>query len=54
MSAKIRRLDDGKKPGVVKLKVVHSDGVVAGVQMIGTGEGFDDLVRQSPLEGKKK
>ena len=54
VSAKVRRIDDGKKPGVVKLKVVRSDGVVAGVQMIGTGDGFDDLVRQSPLEGKKK
>ena len=54
MGAKIKRLDNGKTPGVVKLKVVRSDKVVVGVQMVGTGGGFDELVAQSPLEGKNK
>ena len=54
MGAKIKRLDNGKTPGVVKLKVVRSDKVVVGVQMVGTGVGFDELVAQSPLEGKNR
>ena len=54
MGAKIKRLDNGKTPGVVKLKVVRSDKVVVGVQMIGTDAGFDELVAKSPLEGKNK
>ena len=45
VSAKIKRLDNGKTPGVIRLKVVRSDGVLAGVQMVGTGEGFDDLIK---------
>lgn len=47
VSAKIKRLDDGKTPGVIRLKVVRSDGMVVGVQMVGTDQGFDDLVKKS-------
>ena len=39
---------------MIKLKVVRSDKVVVGVQMIGTDAGFDELVAKSPLEGKNK
>ncbi len=44
VSARIRRLDNRKTPGVIKLKVVRSDGVLAGVQMVGTGAGFEELI----------
>ncbi|MBQ7721995.1 MAG: FAD-dependent oxidoreductase [Kiritimatiellae bacterium] len=45
-SAKFERLDDGKDPKVVRAKVVRSDGTLVGVQMVGTGEGFDALVKK--------
>ncbi len=54
MGAKIKRLDNGKKPGIVKLKVVRSDKVVVGAQMVGTSDGFDDIVGQSSREDKAK
>ena len=40
------RLDDGSAPGVVRAVVRQADGSLAGVQMIGTREGFDELVAQ--------
>lgn len=45
-SAKLERLDDGKDPKVVRAKIVRSDGALVGVQMVGTGEGFDALVKK--------
>ena len=46
VSAEAVRFDDGKTPGVIKIKVVRSDGVTVGVQMVGTGEGFDALIKK--------
>ena len=40
-----RRLDNGTDPGVIRLISRDSDRVV-GVQMIGSREGFDDLLRE--------
>lgn len=52
VGTEMTRLDDGKKPGVVKLQVKRSDGVIVGLQMVGTGVGFDALVKEAEASRK--
>ena len=52
VSSEAIRLDDGKDPGVVKLQVKRSDGVTVGYQMVGTGAGFDALVKEAEAARK--
>lgn len=47
INAKTVKITTGKKvAGSLRMKVVRSDGVMAGVQMIGSCEGFLDLISQ--------
>lgn len=40
------RMDDGSQGHIFRAVTRHANGMLAGVQMIGTREGFDDLVAQ--------
>ena len=46
IGGKIIRLDNGKRKSIVKAEVKRSDGMVVGVQMVGTGDGFDERVKE--------
>ncbi len=46
IGGKVIRLDNGKKKNIVKAEVKRSDGMVVGVQMVGTGDGFDERVKE--------
>lgn len=47
MSAEALRLDKKKNAKSVRLEVKRSDGVRVGLQMVGTDEGFDELVKKN-------
>lgn len=47
INSKIVKIAGGKKEaGAIRIKVVRPDGVVAGVQMVGTDVGFNELLPQ--------
>lgn len=46
LGAKAKRIDNGRKAGVIKVSVVRPDGAKVGIQMVGTNEGFDAEVKE--------